>query len=307
VSKLDDEEHDCVDGDGVKIQVTDDHFLNNGRLHSVAEDCNGNVSNGMLDPAVLEAMKQLQFTTSVSQANNAENFNYAGSFSSIGESSTHSYQSNLSQRRAAVTANSGQDNEQGLYSVKNGAIQYNVASSGSSGETGHGQMIQSLSPVDYSITNVSPFEYRHTPQHQHHHYQPDLYFKANLVDLPAAAAAAAAQNSNNYESSYLEMSNGYVAPRQSLNNAPKMNSLKQLKKELALKRAYAANTVMYSQQPESGSPLHLDGNNNSTTRFNEAAFQYLNGGGGGSTSNNFNAARSKEVLLSPDNVIASVV
>jgi hypothetical protein len=287
ISKLD-EDHD--EENGVKIQVTDDYLAvmgNNLRTQTqTAEE--------MLDPAVLKALRQFS-----ANQNNPENFNYAGSFSSIGES-THSYQSNLSQKENAKS----HENEQGLYSVKNAAIQYNLTNL-----TANSQ-IQSLSPIDFKQM----------------YDQQDMYFKANLVDLPNDGNL-----SPNYECSYLETNsanNSSVHTSSSLQqqsrlNQPKMNSLKQLKKELALKKAYYAATAatyainnnhlsIYNSNNSSGllksqvsseNSNHnssLDSNNN--PRYNEAAFQYLNSS---SSSNNF--ARGKEVLLNPDNVIASVV
>ena len=295
ISKLDEE-------DIVKIQVTDD-YLSSSKTQQAQK-----AQQELLDTS------KLRFQPNIT---NSENFNYAGSFSSIGES-THSYQSNVSNTENPKT--SLNENEQGLYSVKNASIQYSTVNT---------------SQINDLPRNISPIEYK---QQQHMYDQQDAYFKASLIDVANNNGSSMQQStptgsSTNQDNSYLELSNGM----QSFNNntnarlsqQPKMNSLKQLKKDLALKKAVtqAANSL---SNMNSNNHLHLysshndnkinnynntsfigggggvgynksnlvneNNSNNNSNIYNEAAFQYLS-----------NKSNTNEVLLNPNEVIASVV
>lgn len=107
--------------------------------------------------------------------------------------------------------------------------------------------------------------------------KPDSYFKANLIDVPH-------QSENSFTELYNNTANSERIQQQ---HPMKMNSLKQLKKELALKKAVGSTTAKCVNNNSIHNEKVLEVNN----FYHENSFQYL-------TNNN-------EML--PDQVIASVV
>jgi hypothetical protein len=229
-------------------------------------------------------------------SDNPPNYNnYAGSFSSIGSTSS-----------STTGAASENHRVQGLYSVKNASIQYNISnnlildntlSSNMNTNINQGQIMTEAA----MIRNLSPIE----------------CYKANLVDVynvsPTITQVSTTSEITNINN-FLEVNNNYSSAalnsstsssivvnkhnqqqQQQQQQFTKINSLKQLKKELALKKASNSNYANINQNY-----INNDSNNNN---FYESTIQYLNN----SNSNYGVLSQSELSELNTNEVIASVV